>query len=150
MKLQRILVPVDFSDTSRQALEWALELAGKFDAAVEVLYVWTPPHYFSPELMVAAPGWSAMSVETYARSEAEKDMEKFMSSLKAPGLRVTHRIEVGSAAPTIVRWAGESHADLIVMGTHGLTGLTRVLLGSVAQEVLPRAPCPVMTVKRQA
>jgi universal stress protein A len=147
MKLERILVPVDFSDHSRKALDCAADLAEKFGSALEVVYVWSPPHYFSPDIMLAAPGWSATSLEQYARTEAVKDMEKFMGSFSRQGLRSKTRIEVGRPAAAIVRVATEEKADLIVMGTHGLTGLSRVLLGSVAQEVVAKSLCPVMTMK---
>src|SRR5205807_909314 len=64
-----------------------------------------------------------------------------------PGMRVEHRLEEGDAAAEIVRVAQEIHCDLIVMGTHGRTGIGRLLLGSVAEQVLRRAPCAVLTVK---
>src|SRR5688572_8831289 len=138
MKLERILVPVDFSAGSRKALDLAADWAQRFDATIEVLYVWSPPHYISPDLTLAIPGWNGASLEQYARTEAVKDMERFMASTARPGLKATSRIEVGRPAAAIVRAATEDRADLIVMGTHGLTGVSRALLGSVTQEVVAK------------
>jgi nucleotide-binding universal stress UspA family protein len=68
-------------------------------------------------------------------------------ALACPGVPIEHRVEEGDAARTILRIAGEINADLIVMGTHGRTGLSRLLMGSVAEQVVRKAPCAVLTVK---
>ena len=73
-----------------------------------------------------------------------------LAQASAPGLQANYRVEKGDAAPRIVGVAEETRCDLIVMGTHGRTGLGRVLMGSVAEQVLRTAPCPVVTVKAPA
>lgn len=147
MTLERILAPIDFSEHSRKALDYAAQWAERFGAALEILYVWSPPHYFSPDLMLSVPGWSATNLEQQARDGAIKEMERFLRDFERPTLMLKSTIDVGRPASSIVRVAEENRVDLIVMGTHGLTGIGRLLVGSVAQEVVAKAPCPVLTVK---
>jgi nucleotide-binding universal stress UspA family protein len=146
-KLTRILVPVDFSTASREAAEHAVALARCFGAKLELLHVWEPPRYVAPDVMIALPGWSATSVEKVAVTAAQKELSEFTARLLPEGLSVSTRVDVGEAAHTILRVAEETMADLIAMGTHGRSGLARMLLGSVAQKIVSHAPCPVLTVR---
>ncbi|MBK6846799.1 MAG: universal stress protein [Proteobacteria bacterium] len=146
--ISRILVPVDFSECSSRALRQAAELARKFNAAVEVLYVWEPPLYVFPELLVEAPGGPPRTVSDYANERAQLEMKRFVEdALGADPLAVRTVVESGHAYATILRWASEGSFDLLVMGTHGRSGLQHVLLGSIAEKVVRHAPCPVMTVR---
>jgi nucleotide-binding universal stress UspA family protein len=145
MQMKRILVPVDLSENSRQALEYAKEIGDRFDASIDVLYVWEPPLYVAPDVMLATPGFSARSLEEYGRAEAAKDFERFMSAVKPGKTKMKSSVDVGNAAATILRQA--DGADLIVMGTHGRNALGRFLLGSVAHRVVSKAHCPVLTVR---
>jgi nucleotide-binding universal stress UspA family protein len=144
--IRRILVPVDFSPASRAALEYAVFLARRFDAGVEVLHVWEPPLYVGPEITITAPG-RAVTLAEFARTEASRGMEEFLASLDRAGLpSLNGRVDSGPPAATILRVATDEHCDLIVMGTRGRTGLAHALLGSVAEKVVRRASCPVVTV----
>ncbi len=146
MKLERILVPVDFSEHSAAALKYATALSARLQAALVLVHVWSPPLYLGPEVSLAIQGWSGNSLQGYAIEEATKEMNGFVERANLPA-KVETLVEVGHPAETIVRVAKDGSVDLIVMGTHGRTGLGRLLVGSIAQQVVARAPCPVLTVK---
>lgn len=144
-ELDRILVPVDFSEHADLALETGVELARDYGIALDVLYVVeqiTYPDFYYP----AAP-----SRERMAREVSEKAGERLERRVgeyeKAGEMTVDFDVQVGRPEDRICTRAEEEGADLIVMGSHGRTGLSRVLLGSVTEGVIRRAPCPVLVVK---
>jgi nucleotide-binding universal stress UspA family protein len=141
----RILVPVDLSEGSQGLIEYALQLAKPFNASIEVIHAWEPPQYVAPDLLVAAPGWNSQSLEKVAVDTASKELAGLVAQVKNTPLPIKHRVVVGEAASTILRVAEEGKHDLIIMGTHGRRGLPRLLLGSVAQKIVARAHCPVLT-----
>lgn len=147
MKLEKILVAVDLSEASPKVLEEAFLLAQRFDAVVDVVYVWPPPTYVAPDAVLMVPGWDPASIGEYARGEAEKDLEKVLAQVPYPGLNVRSRVVAGRAPDELIAIAGREGFDVIVLGTHGRSGLAKLILGSVAQEVVSRAPCPVLTVR---
>ncbi len=143
---KRILVPVDFSDSALQALDYAIDLARKFKAELVVVHVLEPVYY---------PGAGDM-YGVYDMSSAYREIERagreqlahLASQLRAKRLSVRTLLLVGSAPYAIAEAAKKQKADVIVMSTHGRTGLAHVLLGSVAEGVLRTATCPVLTVRR--
>ncbi|QSQ15774.1 universal stress protein [Myxococcus landrumensis] len=141
----RILVPVDLSEGSRSVVDYALHLASPFGASVDVVHAWEPPQYVAPDLLVAAPGWNSLSLEQVAMETANKELGNLLQQMGPPGVPLKHRVMVGEAASTILELAEKEGYDLIIMGTHGRRGLPRLLLGSVAQKVVSRASCPVLT-----
>ncbi|MCP3138090.1 universal stress protein [Pyxidicoccus xibeiensis] len=141
----RILVPVDLSEGSRKVIDYAVQLARPFGASVDVVHAWEPPQYVAPDLLVAAPGWNSLSLEQVAVETATKDLTKLVQSLEKPSVPLTQKVLVGEASSTVLALAEQGKYDLIVMGTHGRRGLPRLLLGSVAQKVVSRAHCPVLT-----
>ncbi|MCE9670182.1 universal stress protein [Myxococcus stipitatus] len=141
----RILVPVDLTEGSRAVLDYALQLARSFGATVDVIHVWEPPQYVAPDLLVAAPGWNSLSLEQVAVDTARKEMTTLLQGLEVPPVPVKQRVLVGEAASTILELAEKEGFDLVVMGTHGRRGLPRLLLGSVAQKLVSRSSCPVLT-----
>jgi universal stress protein A len=143
----RILVPIDFSPSARAALEYAGFLADKLGARVEVLHVFEPPGYVGPDTLALLPISAGQQEWGATRGDLERQVEQFLS--QTPGGPATHtvRIEAGEPSDTILRVAAEAGADLVVMGTHGRTGLSRLLIGSVAEAVLRRASCPVLTLR---
>jgi nucleotide-binding universal stress UspA family protein len=146
MAFQRILCPVDTSTFSRRALRHAFALAGWYDAEVVVMSV-RPPS-LPPSLWFEKE--SAVPVEgPYSRDQAEISLRAFVESAtgSTPG-RVL--VADGQIVPEILRAARELPADLIVIGTHGLGGFERLLLGSITEKVLRKAECPVMTIPRLA
>ncbi len=147
MPQKKILVPVDYSPSSKLALEWALVLAESMDASVHVLHTWEVPHYLRPDLTV----WSGEISETLAehtRTEAEKGMRAFLASTTPAGRpNVTSQVLPGTPYATILEVVKKDGFDLIAMGTHGRTGVAHLLLGSVAEKVVRHAPCPVLTIR---
>jgi nucleotide-binding universal stress UspA family protein len=134
--MHTILHPTDFTEPSQAAYRVACSLARDHHSRLVIVHVL--------ELPVAAllgggliPGPVAEVAEVRAK----------LQRLRAEGVEVEHRLVEGDPAAEVVRLAGELHADLIVMGTHGRSGLSRLLLGSVAEHVLRRCCCPVVTVR---
>lgn len=149
--VRSILVPVDFSDCSRAALDYAEALADKFGATLDVLHVWEIPPYIPPEALVGVPGGMTETLSNTARANAEQQLRAFETATKAPGSRLRKsRLESGDPARTIVEIADKDGYDLIAIGTHGRTGIGHLLMGSVAEKVLRRAHCPVFVVPCKA
>ena len=145
---RRILVPVDFSDCSRASLDVAVDLAARFGSEIEALHVWETPIYVTPDLMLWAPAQGKRSLADFARTHAGQAMEKLLESVEKNGVKVHGRVETGGISDVILHAAED--ADLVVIGTHGRTGLAHVLLGSVAERVVRQSPCPVLTVRSVA
>ncbi|WP_408629705.1 universal stress protein [Anaeromyxobacter oryzisoli] len=145
--LTRILVPIDFSPSARAALEYATFLAGKLDAELEVLHVWEPPGYLGPDTLALLPVGSGEPAWEQTRAEVQRELEQQLARAVARPRAFSVRVEAGEPSDTILRLAREGGVDLIVMGTHGRTGLSRLLIGSVAEAVLRRSGCPVLTIR---
>ncbi|WNG17819.1 universal stress protein [Cystobacter fuscus] len=140
----RILVPVDLMEGSQAIVNYAIDLGRPFNAAIEVLHVWEPPQYVAPDLLVAAPGWTPQPLEKEALAAARQSLENFVGTLQGAGT-LTQKLVMGEPSAAVIQVAESGGFNLIVMGTHGRRGLPRLLLGSVAQRVVSRAPCPVLT-----
>lgn len=148
---KKILVPVDFSPSSLAALETAIELAKPFNASLELVHVWEPPPIYGPDALVAGGMSLYVELEEHARRAATKEMENLVARLEPRGLGTlrTHVLR-GVPAPGILEVAGKGGFDLIVMGTHGRTGVSRFFMGSVAEKVVRLSPVPVLTVRNPA
>jgi nucleotide-binding universal stress UspA family protein len=134
LPIRTILHPTDFSERSASAFCFAASLARDHGARIVVLHVYPPPAGHS---------------ETVARRQPDGFTQSLWQQLKrwqVEGVPVEHFLAEGEPAAEILRLAREKDCDLIIMGTHGRTGLRRLLLGSVAEEVMRLAPCPVLTV----
>jgi len=138
LPIHTILHPTDFSKQSEFAFQLACALARDYEAELFVVHVVTPP--------VVIYGEGVLPVEPEAYQE---ELREKLNRLHAeePGVRVVHRLVEGQPVDEILHLAREIGCDLIVMGTHGRTGLGRVLMGSVAEKVVRMAPCPVVTVR---
>jgi universal stress protein A len=148
--IRQILVPVDFSEPSRKALEYGATLARTFGAALDVLHVWEVPTFVPAGSIVgvAAASGGDVSLIDLVRKGAEDALNRFVAESAEHGITVRFaRTEPGAPAHKIADFAGAGGYDLIVIGTHGRTGLSRVLLGSVAENVVRHAPCPVLAVR---
>ncbi len=144
---QRILVPVDLDDGSRRALAYALSLADRSHASVDVLHVWEPPKLIRPDLMVyLESNGSAVSLAEFSQKQASLDLQKLVREAAGGRTDIKTDLALGAPAQTIVETAEQGDYDMIVMGTHGRHGLPRVLLGSVAEKVVRLARCPVLVV----
>jgi len=146
MAIKRILVPVDFSADSLSALQYAGEFAKTFKAELLVLYVVEPVYYATPTDMYAASAESAILNEEQRRVAAEQ-LTRLSADLKKKGLRFRTMVKDGSASRVIVETAQTAAADLIIMATHGRTGLAHMFMGSVAEKVVRSATCPVLTAR---
>lgn len=147
-KLSRILVPIDFSDCSRAALEYAQTLAKTFDATIDLIHVWEVPPYIPPEAMVGVPGHDTQTLADVAHGTAEQEMQRFVKELEGGGVHVQRTLlDSGDPGRTIVEVAEKEGYDMIVLGTHGRTGLSHLLMGSVAERVVRHSSRPVLTVR---
>jgi nucleotide-binding universal stress UspA family protein len=137
LPIRTILHPTDFSEHSDPAFWLACSVARDYGARLVVLHVVPPPVFHGEVVARRQP-------DGY-HTDLEKQLQEFRP--REPGIPVERRVEDGDPAAAILRVAQEVPCDLIVMGTHGRTGLGRLLMGSVAEQVMRRAPCPVLTVK---
>lgn len=145
MDIKTILVPTDFSDYAEHAYNWALGLAADCKAKV-ILFHATPTmaHLAFPE-SVYYPDLARMERELIA--DAEKQVAQFAAKKGTSSVPVETRVSLGEAVWEICRMAEREHADLIIMGSHGRTGLSHVVLGSVAERVVRHASCPVLVAR---
>jgi nucleotide-binding universal stress UspA family protein len=144
-RMRRILHATDFSKASRAAFSKAVDLAKSQRAELWVLHVLSISPPFVTEGYVPPKVWD--EIEAGARTEAKRQLDRLVVRARRKGVRATGLVVLGSPYQDIVRVARRMRADLLVIGTHGRTGLTKVLLGSVAERVLRTAPCPVLTVR---
>lgn len=137
LPVHTIIFPTDFSDNAQQAFPLACSLARDCGAGIVVLYVIPPPLGHEQVEAHNAP-------ERYYA-----DARQALQQIQSPhdNVRVEHRLEEGDAAKVIIEVAETTPSSMIVMGTHGRTGIGRLVLGSVAEQVLRKAPCPVLTVR---
>jgi nucleotide-binding universal stress UspA family protein len=149
LRIKKILVPFDFGEPARHALEFAQKLAPSVGASVEALYVVA----HSPIAAPAAPGLGAVPVALPSVDDVGERVDgakaKLHEVLAEEGTRSRYlrkTVEVGDPRAQIVAHAAAEGVDLIVMGTHGRKGPSRLLFGSVAERVVREAPCPVLTV----
>lgn len=135
----RILVPTDFSETSEAAVRHGVELARTFDAALILLYVGDAVHEVATEFPL---GLDASLLD----AERER-LLRVLSPTEQVQIHPEFVMASGSPAAEIVRCADEREVDVIVMGTHGRGGVSHLLLGSVAEQVIRTAPCPVLVIR---
>jgi nucleotide-binding universal stress UspA family protein len=141
MKAKKILFPTDFSHTSDAAVGMATSLARDSGAKLLIVHVEEPPTaYGGGELYYGIP------------EPVTEDLRKMLTKVVPtdPQVPFEHRLITGEPAEAVVRLAKDEGVDLIVMGTHGRSGISRLLMGSVAEAIVRRAPCPVLTYKQQA
>jgi nucleotide-binding universal stress UspA family protein len=150
--IAKILAPTDFSEDSNHALTYAEELASKFGAELILLHV---AQALAPVSFGLEPGITPdpLALETIGRIAeeqrlaAQRELDRMVNRLRESGLKARGMLRVGAAFMEIIGTAQSESADLIAMGTHGRTGLAHILLGSVADRVVHKAPCPVLTVR---
>lgn len=144
IRMDNILVPTDLSDYAGYALEYAREFARAYGANLHLFHV------------CDLPWMSAGSVEMPVASTASEALAQYESDVKArletirgeiEGLEIITAVDTGVAHVSIIRYARDHDVDLIVLATHGRTGIAHALIGSVAEKVVQMAPCPVLTVK---
>ena len=144
----KLLAATDFSDDSNYALEYAEELARRFSAEMLVVHVDQP---LAPVMVSElSPGLDVSAMNRIAEEQrmlALRELDKLTARLRDGGLKARSVLKVGAPFLEIINTAQSEGADLIVLGTHGRTGLAHVLMGSVAERVVRKAHCPVLTIR---
>ena len=143
MDIRTILIPVDFSSHSLKALEQAVELAKSFGASIHLLHCYPVNAAGISPYGLVLPG----DFNREFRDTAARKLSEWREKATAEGVAVEETLTPMFPSEAISTTAQECAADLIVMGTRGLTGLKHVMLGSVAERTIRTAPCPVLTVK---
>jgi len=143
MKIKRILCPTDFSAIAEKAVEYAVFLASSHNAELQLLHVVDHLHGFDNYLILSmTPDEIAERMEGHAN----EDLSEVVNQIKET-VKIQKAVRHGKASVQIVEMAKETKADLIVIGTHGRTGLSHVIIGSVAEAVIRHAHCPVLVVR---
>lgn len=142
--LNRIAVPIDFSDYSRAALRYALDLAKSFKARLDLVHVVEErlhPAFYNSGV------FSIYDIEPEIESKLMAELRKLFSEIGDDRVQTDFTILSGSPAKEILHWMAPRNIDLLVIATHGLSGLERTVLGSVTERIVREAPCPVITIK---
>jgi nucleotide-binding universal stress UspA family protein len=144
--LNNILCPTDFSENSEHALKYALALATLSQADLQLFHVVEPITYpQSTELF--EPVLDEVELMMKLQTAFQQQLEDQVTTLKEEYPKISGKLATGNTFLEIIQVARDEDVDMIVMGTHGRTGLAHVLIGSVAERVVREAPCPVLTVK---
>ena len=143
--IEKILVPVDFSENAFVALEMASQIAHAFSAKIILYHVIEMPPVFQGEAERRLP--LVKDFENAVKERAQQDMEDFLATCPKGNYTIRTEIGEGKVFIEIIKAAVHHNVDLIVMGTHGNSALKQMLIGSVAEKVVRKAPIPVLTVK---
>ncbi len=143
LRLKKILVPLDFSDFATKALRYAVRFAEQFGATLVLVHVVEPVHY--PESIIIPPAMEETNRKRLRLARAT--LAEFVKQQVSAGIAIEAVTRLGQPFAEITAAAKDFDADLIVIATHGHTGLKHLLLGSVAERVVRLAPCPVLTVR---
>jgi nucleotide-binding universal stress UspA family protein len=144
MQVNNILVPIDFSNYSEKALAYASEVAQSYDAQLQVLHIIEETMH--PAFSVTGKS-SIFDLVPGIKDDSKKRIEKMLEKFVSDKVKSKVFVQGGRAANDIIKFAKENSTDLIVIATHGLTGLEHMLLGSVTEKVVRMSHCPVFTVK---
>lgn len=142
----KILVPIDFSDYSKMALDYAVEFAKKFNSQLFLIYVIEPIVYPSDFGLGQVP---MSSIDMEIQSRAEDEMQKLVNEKVPKETKVSWTIRVGKPFIEIINEAKEKDCDLIIIATHGHTGIEHILFGSTAEKVVRKSPIPVLVVREK-
>jgi nucleotide-binding universal stress UspA family protein len=143
-RLKKILVPIDFSDCSKKALQYAIPLAKEHGARITLLYV-VPTSYAVGEY----GGYDHASILADMRTSGKKEIDRLAKDMVGGEVPVNTIVSGGAPAREIIKAAKAAEMDVIVLSTHGRTGLKHVFLGSVTENVVRQAPCPVLVVRER-
>jgi len=147
MGIRRIMIPIDYSENSKVALAYGAELALGFGASLDIVHVWDRPTYMTDAVMVQRPGEAHKPIGELIRENAQHDMTEFLSEINLPStLTTSSRLVSGEPASALLAELKKGEHDLVVLSTHGRTGLAHLLLGSIAEKLVRLSPVPVLTV----
>jgi nucleotide-binding universal stress UspA family protein len=147
MDIRHILAPTDFSEYANRAVAAAIELAQAFGGKLTILHVVEPPSYLVDSHASSHHGPLLLKA---MEEQAGQELARLLTQLPAAQVEITRRVMVGVPYQQILACASAEPVDLIVIATHGRTGLRHLVLGSVAERVVRLAPCPVLTIRPPA
>ena len=145
VNLKKILVPLDFSAHSRKALNYAVKLAAQFGSQVTVVNIVAPVIYAEGMVLPAA----MENLDRVSEEHARGELDKIAEEVRGHNVSCDTDVLLGHPSDEIVNFAKQQETDLLLITTHGRTGLQHFLLGSTAERILRHAPCPVMVVRDQ-
>ncbi|MDD4888722.1 MAG: universal stress protein [Phycisphaerae bacterium] len=145
IQINKLLFPTDFSELSEAALKYALQFARDYKAELHVIHVVDEAYQYWMSMAPSTVPVGAPIVEDVVRN-ASKSLEKLVADKLSQDVTVVHQVLIGRPFLEIIKYAKAQSIDLIVIGTHGRGGLGQMLMGSVAEKVVRKAPCPVLTV----
>lgn len=140
---EKILCPVDFSEFTDEILAYAVNIAKRFDSELHLIHVIPNLNYFTPYESFLTPE-NLVAIERNIEGEVGKDFDKITNKLDLPFKRI---VKTGVTFVEIIDYIKDQGIDLVVMGTHGRSGIEHILIGSVAEKVVRKSPCPVLTVR---
>ncbi|UCH64913.1 MAG: universal stress protein [Ignavibacterium sp.] len=142
--IKKILVPIDFSDYSKSALKYATEFAQKFSAEMFLVYV-VEPVIYPPDFSMGQIAIPSVNAEWDIK--AKEELDKLASSEIPDAVKVQTVIKTGKPFLEIIETAADEDVDIIIIATHGHSGMEHILFGSTAEKVVRKAPCPVLTLR---
>ena len=143
-KIKKVLVPIDFSDYSKNALKYAVNFAKSFNAEIILVYV-VEPVIYPPDFSMGQIAMPSINAEWDDR--AKDELQKLAKSDFTSAENVKTVIKTGKPFVEIIETAKEEDVDLIIIATHGHSGVEHILFGSTAEKVVRKAPCPVLTLR---
>ncbi|MCK6604430.1 MAG: universal stress protein [Ignavibacteriaceae bacterium] len=141
---KKILVPIDFSDFSKNAFKYSLSFAKQHNAAITLVYVMEPVFY-PPDLSLGQITLPAVDLDM--EGKAREELEKVADLARNEGVAAATIIKMGKPFVEIIDTAREEDSDLIIISTHGHSGMEQILFGSTADKVVRKAPCPVLVIR---
>ncbi len=139
-EIQKVVVPVDFSSSTDKVVDYAMSVADKLEA--EVLFFHAVNDFQGYDMMLVHPSFVSMTKDL--EKESRQRVEALAKKYADRPYGVSGDVAIGDAADEIIKYAGKENADMIIIGTHGAKGLEKILLGSTAERVVQKAPCPVL------
>lgn len=144
LTIKKILVPIDFSDYSKSALKYAQDFSEYFNAEIILIYV-VEPMVYPPDFSMGQIAIPAIDIELDKKAKIE--LEKLAHREINPNIKYQIVIKTGKPFVEIIQTASELDIDLIIIATHGHSGVEHILFGSTAEKVVRKAPCPVLTLR---
>jgi universal stress protein A len=140
---KKIVCPIDFSEFTDEILKYAVNITKKFNAELHLIHIIPNLNYFIPYESFLTPE-NLVAIEKNIEKEVEKDFEKVTKDIDMPLKKI---VKTGATFVEIIDYIKEEDIDLVVMGTHGRSGIEHILIGSVAEKVVRKSPCPVLTIR---
>lgn len=144
LEIKKILVPIDFSDYSKNSLKYAVNFADQFTSEITLIYV-VEPVIYPPDFSMGQIAIPSVNAEWDLK--AKEELEKLAKQEISESVKVSIKIKTGKPFLEIIDTAAEENVDLIIIATHGHSGVEHILFGSTAEKVVRKAPCPVLTLR---